>query len=404
MDHSKVIFFYLLTVLLLLYPSLVTLYYYYLLIAGKVAGKDFDKAVRPSKLFRFAIVIPAHDEESGIIGTLASCKALDYPDGSYDIVVIADNCSDSTAEICRNFGVEVIERFDQDNRGKGHALEYAFSRLMEKAYDAFVIIDADCTLDEDVLQTFSKILENGIEVAQLNYVVANPDSNSMSYALAVGNYIENVFYYEMKSRLGLAVLLRGTGMMFKRDVLIKYPWKAYSITEDIEYGVELLRNGIPVHFVLRSSVYSDFPEHADQLVIQRTRWAKGNLSFGKRKAWELIVSGFRSKSLTLIDAGFGFLALSKPLIIASTILAALFSVVCIALKRNEFSWTILLSCLAVIFAQIVYYTSAMLAFGFSRKRFGLLLGAPVTLVKLIIITVKNLIVKAPPVNWERTPR
>ncbi len=403
MVHSKVIFLYLLTVLLLLYPFLVTLYYYYLLIAGKAAGKGFDKDARPSKLFRFAIVIPAHDEESGIIGTLASCKDLDYPDGSYDIVVIADNCSDSTADLCRNFGVEVLERFDNDNRGKGYALEYAFSRLMEKAYDAFIIIDADCTLDKNVLQTFSKILESGTEVAQLNYVVANPDSNSMSYALAVGNYIENVFYYEMKSRLGLAVLLRGTGMMFSREVLTRFPWKAYSITEDIEYGIELLRSGVRVDFVLDSAVYSDFPEYAAQLIIQRTRWAKGNLSFGKRKAWELIVSGIHSKSLTLIDAGFGFLALSKPLIIASTILAAFFSVVCIALKQNDISWIIFLSCLAVIFAQIVYYASAMLAFGFSRKRFGLLLGTPVTIVKLIIITIKNLIVRASG-NWERTPR
>jgi cellulose synthase/poly-beta-1,6-N-acetylglucosamine synthase-like glycosyltransferase len=403
MVHSIVIFLYLLTVLLLLYPSLVTLYYYYLLIAGKAAGKDFHKDARPSKVFRFAIVIPAHNEESGIIGTLFSCRALDYPDENFDVVVIADNCSDNTAELCRNFGVEVIERSDSDHRGKGYALEYAFSYLIEKSYEAFVIIDADCTLDKDALLTLSKELERGAQVAQLNNLVGNPDTNSMSYALAVGNYIENVFYYEMKSRLGLAVLLRGTGMMFSREVLIKYPWKAYSITEDIEYGVELLRNGIPVHFVVNSAVYSDFPEHADQLVIQRTRWAKGNLGFGKRKAYDLIIAGLRSKSLTLIDAGFGFLALSKPLIIVSTIIATFFSALCVALKQNEFTWLIFLSCLTLLFAQIVYFSSAILAFGISRKRFGLLLGAPATLMKLIIITLKNLIFKSS-VGWERTPR
>src|SRR5262249_55593142 len=146
-------------------------------------------------------------------------------------------------------------------------------------------------------------------VLQASSVAANPEDSAVSYAVAVGNVLENDLFYAPKSRLGLSVLLRGTGMVFRRDVLERHPWQAHSITEDMEYTLELLRAGVGVRFLSDVRVVSDFPAHAEQLRVQRLRYAAGNLRFGKGKALRLMAEGILARRATLFDLGWTLLVL-----------------------------------------------------------------------------------------------
>ena len=128
---------------------------------------------------------------------------------------------------------------------------------------------------------------------QARDAVSNPDASPISYAAAVGNVIENDLFYAPKSRLGLAVLLRGTGMVLHREILEQHPWSALSNTEDIEYSLSLIERGIATRFLPEVSVWSDFPENAEQLQVQRRRWASGSAGRAGVRSFRLIGQGLR---------------------------------------------------------------------------------------------------------------
>src|SRR5262249_48691646 len=141
-------------------------------------------ARRPERLLelprsRILIAIPAHDEAAGIAATVASCRAAEYPESLFTVVVIADNCSDRTSARAAEAGARVIERFDQARKSKGYAIEYMMDELIRAgefdSLDALVIIDADTLIDPHLLAYFDQDLRRGCDWIQAYYTVANPD-------------------------------------------------------------------------------------------------------------------------------------------------------------------------------------------------------------------------------------
>src|SRR5216683_3159831 len=127
---------------------------------------------------RFEIDIPAHNEESGIAQTIRSVLAIDYPQDMFAVTVIADNCTDQTAEVAQAAGARVLVREDQAQRGKGYALAYAFARILgEGRADALVVIDADTVVSPNLLRAFSARLETGAQAVQADYAVLNPSDS-----------------------------------------------------------------------------------------------------------------------------------------------------------------------------------------------------------------------------------
>ena len=120
---------------------------------------------------KLAVVIPAHNEEKGLPQTLESLLACSKPLARDDLVVIADNCTDATAKIAEQFGVGLIERFDDELRGKGYALNYAFSQLIKEDYDAFIVVDADTIADENFIDAYRRFFAAGESAGQAVYRV-----------------------------------------------------------------------------------------------------------------------------------------------------------------------------------------------------------------------------------------
>jgi len=155
----------LLTILILL--NLLLLPYFGLILATALAAIVRPKAFRkiqPSRT-RFLIAIPAHDEEAGIAATVRSCLAFDYRRELFEVVVIADNCTDQTAAVARREGASVVVRDDPIKKSKGYAIAYLIEQLRQSGqfldFDALVIIDADSTASRDLLTGFAGLLESG---------------------------------------------------------------------------------------------------------------------------------------------------------------------------------------------------------------------------------------------------
>ncbi len=255
---------------------------------------------------RFAILIPAHNEET-VLGTLLnSLGELNYPDDGYTVYVVADNCTDGTAELARSTNrVHVYERFDNVRRGKGYALNWLLQKLEEAQliYDAYVVLDADSVVAPTFLRVMNRELMGGAQALQaLNTVLNNTESPSTALrwiALTLMNHVRPLG----RNALGGSSTLTGNGMCFSRALLIRHPWQAFSVAEDYQYYLTLVENGERVCYVPEAIVYSTMPITFRQMRTQDVRWeAAGH----DQKAWlvalKLLGAGLRAHDFMRIEA------------------------------------------------------------------------------------------------------
>jgi 1,2-diacylglycerol 3-beta-glucosyltransferase len=385
-----------------LIPALLAACYHLFLALVALFSKKGISQHEPQQ-YRFAIIIPAHDEETLIARAVASCRQSAYPLYMFEVFVLADNCSDNTAGEAQAAGATVLMRSDSVRKGKGCALEWAFGQPALEHFNAYVILDADCTLDREALTVFNNHLAKGAEVLQASYGAANADASAISYLLTLGNQIENRLFYYPKSKLGLPILLRGTGMVVTKALLKRVPWHPSSVVEDSEYSVALIRRGIPVVFLWETLVRTVFPVNMEQLLTQRKRWAKGNLVLVKTLGVRLILEGIKKRDFALIDGGWSLLILSRPLILAELMLTLVICAAAAMLLPGFLSTLLLTLAIAAAAIQCGYFLAPLFVKGLIPCRISLLLRVPLVIAALTVISFRGLL-GAPVSSWDRTPR
>ena len=219
----------------------------------------------------FAVVIAAHNEEKNLRDTLESIKNCR---GSFDIVVVADNCTDDTAAIASSLGAKVLQRQDQERRGKGYALDYAFENL---DYDYYVVVDADTVVDPCTVEQLRCHFGAGADAVQLPYTVRNPAESVRSSLLDLALTGFNVIRPKGRSFFGLSAGIVGNGFALSRETLEKVPYQAGSIVEDLEYHLKLVQSGLVVRFATGASVRALMPTQGKASFTQRGRWEGGRL-------------------------------------------------------------------------------------------------------------------------------
>lgn len=275
----------------------------YLALLSALACFARPAAKSPAGRFRrFAIVVPAHNEESSLQETLRSLRALSYPPALYDIVVVADNCTDRTAGIGRAEGAVVLERASADAKGKGHALRWAFDRLLQESYEGFVVCDADTVASPNLLTEVNRAFDAGARACQCNDQVKPAPGSWSAEATRAGFLLYNYVRPLGRSVIGCSAGLRGNGMAFAADTLRQMPWSAYSRAEDLEYGLVLLLSGIRVVFVRDALVLATMPSDARNAETQRARWERGRFPVIRRYAWPLLAGALTQRSYPLADA------------------------------------------------------------------------------------------------------
>jgi cellulose synthase/poly-beta-1,6-N-acetylglucosamine synthase-like glycosyltransferase len=272
----------------------------YIVLDGKVS----DDSSLP--LIRFAAVIPAHNEQLLIRDVIQSIRQADYPQGSIDIFVVADNCTDDTAALAREVGARVEERHDLENRGKGQALQWLFDRLDLNDANAIAIIDADNRVHRDFFRAMNRELGRGARCLQGFCGIVNPSESALTRLMTVTGVMKNLLFKAGKSSLGLSVVLTGTGMAFSRDVMQQHGWQATSIGEDLEQTFNLLEGGECIEFVADARVDAQEASSLRQGYSQRQRWASGRSELAGR-ARRAIANGIRERNILLADVGLDLL-------------------------------------------------------------------------------------------------
>jgi GT2 family glycosyltransferase len=302
-------------------PGLACATYLFALALAARPGKPWDA---PSEAtLRFDIVVPAHDEEQGIAATIASLRALDYPEDRYRILVVADNCADATARVAAGAGALVLERRDPRRRGKGYALAHAFARIEADAVaDAVVVIDADTTVSPRLLHAFAARFAAGAGAVQASYGVRDPEASwrarLMVLALAIFHGLRSLG----RERLGLSTGLRGNGMGFTRDVLRRVPSDAFSIVEDVEYGIKLAEAGYRIVYVPEAVVLGDMAPRGPAAATQRRRWEGGRAAIARAHAPRLIREGLARRDAIRLDLAMDLLVPPLSSLALTTVVGA----------------------------------------------------------------------------------
>ncbi|PKK84303.1 MAG: hypothetical protein CVT49_04020 [candidate division Zixibacteria bacterium HGW-Zixibacteria-1] len=381
-------------VIVLIVLTVGVLYLYFLAFAGLVTHKKYPEF---SGNYRFLILIPAYNEQPVIGRTLQSLRDLNYK-GKVEIAVIADNCSDNTAAIARDFGVKVLERYDDVNRGKGYALEWAIKLYNLDNYDAVAIVDADTRVESNMLQAMAESLTAGTGAVQLYYGFLEELKTGVSYLQKMANIVENKFFYKGRAQLGLPILLRGTGMAIKSSVLKAHPWDSHSITEDVDYAVNLLVDGVKIDFNVNSMVMAAATSSYQQSHSQRLRWASGTFELIKNKMLPLIKMGLTKSRPDLIELSFSFLLLSRPLLIYIAFIMLVLSLFTGSARGTLMLWA------GTLVGLLVAYLLAGIFFMKEKGRvLKSLLQVPVYACWFVMVQVKA-IIKSGKMDWKRTER
>lgn len=226
---------------------------------------------------RLAVVVPAHDEEGTVARCVRSIREARSPPCALDVVVVADNCRDRTADRAREAGARVLERRDTARRGKGFALDFAFRQLLAEGVDYLAIVDADTTVDAEFLVDLERRLAAGADAVQVRYLIRNPEASVRTRLMHVALMAFNVLRPRGRDRIGLSCGLFGNGFALSRATLEAVPYSAFSVVEDLEYHLRLVRADRRVEFSDASSVLADMPTGGRGARTQRARWEGGRL-------------------------------------------------------------------------------------------------------------------------------
>jgi 1,2-diacylglycerol 3-beta-glucosyltransferase len=247
-----------------------------------------------SRRLHFDVIVPAHDEAAVIGDVLTSLRQLDWPADGVRLWVIADNCSDATAALARAAGAEVLERHDTQRRGKGHALAVAFEASRARGWaDAVVVVDADSAVSPNLLAALSARIEGGAEAMQVHHRVLNVQASWRTRLMAIAMTAFHRVRSRARERLQLSCGIRGNGWCVTHRLLLQVPYRAYSLAEDIEYGIALGLAGHRVTYVDDADVAGLMVSGEQASRSQRQRWEQGR--------WQLV----RSRTRPLLQAAAG---------------------------------------------------------------------------------------------------
>lgn len=368
-----------------------------LLAAGAVGGGSPPRAGAGRRL-RFCVLVPAHDEEHGIGATVGSLLALDFPRDRFEVVVVADNCSDRTAEAAAAAGARVLRRDDPTGRGKGHALAWAIPEVLscEPAPDAIVVVDADCSASANLLEAFDARMRTGAVAVQAGNGVSNADASPTAALRFAAAVLINEVRPRGKAALGLSCGLMGTGMAFRRELLERHPWTATGRIEDREYHLELVADGERVEFAPEAGVLSATPETLRAAREQALRWESDRFALARRWGPRLVAGGVRRGDARRLHAA------AEPLVAPQAALA-LGNVVALAAAAALGARRATRLAAGGMLGQAVYVIGGLALAGAPPAVFAALLRAPVLVAWKASLYVTMARGRSPK-SWMRGPR
>jgi len=307
---------------------IITIYWIYQLVVSICSFVTLkEKPFIVNKNHKFLAIIPAHNEEAVVGNLIESLQKQNYPKNKYDIIVIADNCTDKTKEVAQSYGVKIFERHEEDpaKKTKGDALRLLLNTLLSDPkmdYDAFCVFDADNIVDPNFITAMNKHLCQGEEVVQGYRDIKNPTDSWIASGYAIFYWTMNRFYHLARYNAGLSPLINGTGFMVKFDAIRPTGWNTNTLTEDIEFSLKRIIQGKKLGWATDAIVYDEQPVKFKPSWSQRSRWTIGHIQCLFEYTKPLAKAASSNKTLMNFD-GLLYMLGSIPMFVITILLLVL---------------------------------------------------------------------------------
>lgn len=346
-----------------------------------------------------AVLIPAHNEQQGIVATLNSIKSQLSPNDQ--IIVVADNCEDETATVARANGATVLERTSLDKRGKSYALDFGVRYLETQPQPQVVIIvDADCLMKPQSLALLANQAIKKNRPIQALYLMHSPvgaglKSKVAEFAWTVKNWARALGYH----RLGLPCQLMGAGMAFPWPLIQQANIASGHIVEDLKLGLDFAKNKQAPVFCPEAVVTSVFPLNSEGATSQRTRWEHGHLAMIAKEGPALILKSLLSFNVGMLALALDMCVPPLALLVMLVLMLTLVAVVLAGVTHYFLPWALAFLLLMMLGIAVLL---AWVKFGRAILSFTNLAYVPLYMLVKIPLYLKFIVKRQ--AEWVRSKR
>lgn len=270
------------------------------LIVGFFKVKKFKPTENKHK---YGICIPARNEEKVIKNLLDSIANQNYPIENITVFVVADNCTDKTAEIARvyknnNLDVVVYEHNNPNERTKGYGLKFLFEQIAndyEKGvehFDGYFVFDADNVIKNNYIEKMNEAFDAGNKIVTSFRNSKNLHQNWISFSYGMHWMRTCLQENRGKGYLNQSCRVQGTGFLFSNE-LVKNGWIYTSLTEDRSFCSDAVVQNYRVSYCEEAEFYDEQPYKLKVSFRQRIRWAKGHLQSAVENCPKLLRNMFK---------------------------------------------------------------------------------------------------------------
>lgn len=309
-----------------------------------IASKP-KKQYQAKTQYRYAVLICARNERLVLPKLIESIRQQDYPAELIDVYVAADNCTDDTAQVARDAGAVVYERFNKEQVGKSYALDFLFQQIKRdkgiKFYDGYFIFDADNLLDPSFITEVNHLYDAGYPAVVGYRNAKNYGDNWISSGTALLFLRDSALINGARMRLGVGCSVAGTGYMISSDLIERDGgWIYHTLTEDVEFSVQCALRGEKIGYCENAVFYDEQPTRLVDSWRQRVRWVKGAFQVFGLYGGRLLKTAIKKKSFTCYDQLMSVMP-AMCSAVAMTALYLIFFVLTLLISPRDFPWVLL---------------------------------------------------------------
>lgn len=270
---------------------------------ARVKKKTFPKS---EKKARVAFIIPAFNEASVIYDTVKEAlEKQDYPKELYDVYVVANNCTDNTADLARKAGAKVLILDDPDptHRMALYPLKFGINHILEtKKYDLVIHLDADNHLNPEFLSLMNDAYQSGVDFARPYEGSLNATQNFFTKACTLFYSFDSRYGSRVRERLNIAAHINGAGATMSTRMLEKCGgYDCQTISDDAEFNFNRMLDGYKGHYVEDAVVYEDAPSTFKDTVNRNKRIFNGGIKLLKTKILQMLGKFFKTGRISYIE-------------------------------------------------------------------------------------------------------
>ena len=357
---------------------------------------------RADKLLRFAVLICARNEEKVIVAPIKSIAMGNYPQDKREVIVLADNCTDATAEKARAAGAKVWEKTTPSS-GKGDVLAWGIERVMsEGRFDAIAVFDADNIVSDNWFFEMNNALQDGEILVTGRRQSTNAKANVISGWYTVYWDMMNELSNRVRTNLGLSGKLTGTGFAFHLNALGPDGWKTKTMVEDVEFTVQANLRGHRVAYVPTAEYADEQPVTVLHMWRQLCRWATGGWQVARMYFGEWIRTLVKKPSLRLFDSFFAILTgMSVAFLLFFDIVAITFKVC--TLSVDAVAVKMFLGVIGAVFIMGWFTALSAVALSSKKRRSSKISVATFPIFSLILSAAVLFTLVRPTRNWKPIP-